>query len=67
MKNIKIFVAGSKELIQERNCIKILANDLNSVYNSLGIIVTIYSYEQFNDKQNEYHRFKKKLISWSSF
>ncbi|MBQ9187287.1 MAG: hypothetical protein IJ144_05630 [Prevotella sp.] len=57
MKKIKIFVAGSKNLVQERNYIKILANDLNSVYNSSDVMITIHSYEHFNDKQDEYNRF----------
>ncbi len=57
MKKIKIFIAGSKKLIEERNCIKILANDMNSFYNQKDIMVIIHSYEHFNDKQGEYDKF----------
>lgn len=57
MRKIKIFVAGSKELVQERNYIKILANDLNSAYNDSDVVLTIHSYEHFNDKQIEYNNF----------
>jgi len=57
MKKIKIFIAGSKELMQERNQIKVLANDLNSKYSVKDILVIIHSYEHFDDKQDEYNRF----------
>lgn len=57
MKNIKIFIAGSKELTDERNSIIILANELNSIYNSKNVVITIHSYEHFNDKQDEYNNF----------
>lgn len=57
MKKIKIFIAGSKELMQERNQIKVLANDLNSKYSVKDTLVIIHSYEHFDDKQDEYNRF----------
>lgn len=57
MNKIKIFIAGSKDLIQERNYIKILANDLNSIYNARDFMIIIHSYEHFNDRQDEYNRF----------
>lgn len=57
MRKIKIFIAGSKELIQERNYIKVLANDLNSKYSTNDVLVIIHSYEHFDDKQDEYNRF----------
>lgn len=57
MRKIKIFIAGSKELIKERNCIKILANDLNSSHGEKDYMVVTYSYEQFNDNQAEYNNF----------
>lgn len=60
MEKIKIFIAGSKDLRQERNCIKVLANDLNSKYASRDIMVIIHSYEHFDDKQEEYNRFIEK-------
>lgn len=57
MKTIKIFIAGSKDLEQERNCIKLLANDLNSIYNAKNCMVIILSFDDFNDDQKEYNNF----------
>ena len=45
MAELKIFIAGSKELKTERNGIKIIANDLSSLYSSRGIHITANSYE----------------------
>lgn len=57
MKKIKIFVAGSTELKEERNCIKLIANDLNSVYRSSDVFIVSHTYEHFNDNQDEYNSF----------
>lgn len=57
MKKIRIFIAGSKSLDAERNSIKILANDLNSIYNTKDYMVITHSYEHFNDDQKEYNNF----------
>lgn len=57
MRKIKIFVAGSKDLSRERDAIKILANDLNSLYNAEDVMIIIHSYEHFSDNQEDYNRF----------
>ena len=54
-KIIKIFIAGAKELKQERNCIKVLANDLSSKYESRGMHIIAHSYEHFDDNQKSYN------------
>lgn len=55
--NINIFVAGAKELKQERTCIKALANELSSKYQSRGINIIAQSYEHFKDDQKVYNAF----------
>lgn len=57
MSELKIFIAGSKELKQERNGIKIIANDLSSLYSSRGIHITAHSYEHFDEDQLSYNNF----------
>ena len=57
MAELKIFIAGSKELKTERNGIKIIANDLSSLYSSRGIHITANSYEHFDENQDSYNRF----------
>lgn len=57
MSELKIFIAGSKELKQERNGIKIIANDLSSLYGSRGIHITAHSYEHFDEDQLSYNNF----------
>lgn len=57
MKSIKIFIAGAKSLQQERTCIKALANELSSKYQSRGICIIAESYEHFKDDQKEYNAF----------
>lgn len=59
-KELKIFIAGAKELKQERNCIKVLANDLSSKYGPRGIHVIAHSYEHFDDNQKSYNDFIEK-------
>lgn len=58
-KEIKVFVAGSKDLRDERNTLKILANDLCTRYQSKGYSVAIYSYENLEDDQGSYNSFIK--------
>lgn len=57
MAELKIFIAGSKVLKQERNSIKIVANDLSSLYSSKGIHITAHSYEHFDEDQKSYNDF----------
>ena len=57
MSELKIFIAGSKDLKLERNGIKIIANDLSSLYSSRGIHITAHSYEHFDENQDSYNRF----------
>lgn len=56
-KTIRIFVAGAKDLKEQRDKIKALANDLGVDYQHLGIKFDIRSYENFGDDQNTYDRF----------
>ena len=53
---LKIFIAGAKELSEERSCIKEVANDLSS---STGTHVFAISYEQLDDKQATYNSYIK--------
>lgn len=57
MKNIQIFVAGSKDLVKERDCLKVVVSDLNSLKKRRDCVFTLHSYEFFNDDQDEYNRF----------
>lgn len=59
-RKIRIFIAGAKELKQERNCIKVLANDLSSKYESRGIQIIAHSYEHFDDNQKSYNDYIEK-------
>lgn len=56
-KEIKVFVAGAKDLQDERNTLKILANDLSTIYLPKGYSVIIYSYENLKDDQDSYNSF----------
>lgn len=58
-KEIKVFVAGAKGLRDERNTLKVLANDLSTRYQSKGYSVVIYSYENLDDDQGSYNSFIK--------
>ncbi len=55
--HINIFVAGAKILTKERDCIKVLANELSSKYQSRGISIIAKSYEHFKDDQKVYNQF----------
>lgn len=61
MNIIRIFIAGSKSLKEERLRMKALVNDMNSNYSGKGKPVTINmsSYEDFGDRQIEYDEFIK--------
>lgn len=47
--DVSIFLAGSKELKEERAHLKILANDMSSDAYMQGINVKAFSYDNFND------------------
>lgn len=58
MKDISIFIAGAtKETKDERECLKILANDLSYAKRADGISIKAMSYENFNDNQERYNEF----------
>lgn len=59
MVEIKVFVAGAKELSLQRQRITALINDLNVVNSrrSRGVRFTLSSYENFGDNQDEYNAF----------
>ena len=58
-KTINIFVAGAKDLKNERNALKALAHELNTSYEDrkININLKIRSYEDFGDNQKEYNNF----------
>lgn len=53
----KVFVAGAKELKEERNSLKVLANNLNAKYQTQNINIVVLSYEDFDDDQDVYNDF----------
>ncbi len=57
MKKIKIFVAGSKELVAQRNAIKSVISDLNTEYEHRDINLKMFSYENYSDNQTAYNKF----------
>lgn len=59
MENIHIFVAGAKDLKQQRTALKALGNDLNAEYEHSGIDanLSIRTYENFGENQEEYNKF----------
>ena len=61
METIKIFLAGAKNLQEERLKLKALANALTFKYGQEGKKVTINmsSYEDFGDRQTVYDNFIK--------
>ncbi len=57
-RNISIFIAGAtKETRNERECLKILANDLSSAKRAQGISINAMSYKNFDDNQERYNEF----------
>ena len=55
-RNVSIFIAGSKELKEERAQLKILANDMSSEAYMQGINIKAFSYDHFNDNQDQYNK-----------
>ncbi len=56
-RTVKIFIACAKELKEQRDKIKALANDLSVEYRPLGVVIDIRSYENFGDEQTVYNSF----------
>lgn len=54
---IRVFVAGAKDLKEERNRLKVLANNLNARYQTQNINIVVLSYEDFDDDQDVYNDF----------
>lgn len=62
MKKIfSVFVAGSTDLKQERDALRVVAQRLNTRYNdqNFDIFVELKTYEEFKDKQSEYEAYIK--------
>ena len=57
METIAVFFAGATTLIEERNQIKTLANDLNAKYSKKGVQVVVYTFEHLGDNQENYNAF----------
>ena len=59
MKKVSIFVAGAKDLKEQRLRLKALANDLSDEYSRNGEAVNVHvcSYENFGDNQIDYDAF----------
>ena len=59
MKKIHIFVAGAKDLKQQRTALKALGNDINAEYEHSGVDanLSIRTYENFGENQEEYNKF----------
>lgn len=59
MNVISIFIAGAKNLKEQRLRLKALANDLNSKYGRQKWKVSLHmnSYENYGDRQDEYNEF----------
>ena len=55
MKNINIFIAGAKDLVEARRVFKVLANNFNAEYGSkqLDISLTMRSFEDFVENNNQ--------------
>ncbi len=56
-RTVKIFISCAKELKEQRDKIKALANDLSVEYRPLGVVIDIRSYENFGDEQTVYNSF----------
>lgn len=58
MKDISIFIAGAtKETKEERECLKVLANDLSYEKRGLEVGINAMSYKNFDDNQVRYNEF----------
>lgn len=60
MRKLKIFIAGAKNLKQQRLGMKALANDLNARYINDDVTISMSSYENFGESQSTYNRFIEK-------
>lgn len=59
-KNYSFFIAGpTEDSREERECLKILANDLNSEYRAQELHINAMSYRNFDDNQERYNDFIK--------
>ncbi|MBQ7664336.1 MAG: hypothetical protein IJS43_03845 [Bacteroidaceae bacterium] len=58
-KIFQVFVAGSKDLKQERDALRVVVQKLNTLYNdqNIDVFVELKSYEEFKDKQVEYEAY----------
>ncbi len=56
-RNLSIFIAGSKNLKEERAKLKILANDISSEAYMQGINIKAFSFDNFIDNQDKYDKF----------
>lgn len=54
---VSVFIAGATELQKERAQLKILANDMSSEAYMQGINIKAFSYDNFNDNQDQYNKF----------
>lgn len=59
MRTVKVFIAGSKELENERNCLKAAALELNIKYtdNKIPVRIQMFSYDNLDDTQGTYNKF----------
>ena len=59
MKKIHIFVAGAKDLKQQRTALKALGNDINAEFEHSGndTSLSIRTYENFGENQEEYNTY----------
>ena len=57
MKTVNIFLAGAKDIVDERNAIKAIAHDFNTKlkHKIAGLSINVQSYENFNNNQLEYN------------
>lgn len=56
-RKIRVFIAGSTTLKEERNVFKIIASDLNNEFEHMGIVFKIKSYESVGNQQEDYNDF----------
>ena len=56
-RKIRVFIAGSTTLKEERNVFKIIASDLNNEFENMGVVFKIKSYESVGNQQEDYNNF----------
>lgn len=68
-KVFSVFVAGSKDLKQERDALRVVAQKLNTRYKdqNFDVFVELKSYEEFKDKQKEYEEYIKETADMVVF